>query len=141
MAATMKTATMKGFPTAPAPEVKSTPGVEIHTDCSGSAGCQIGDLFGLLSQAHMMDVLHLFITTKGPVRFNEVQAKLLVSPNTLSARLKSLVEAGLLTRTAFSTIPPRVDYEATAKARDLGTVFGALGAWAKRHSLERSLAA
>lgn len=99
------------------------------------AGCQMGDLFKLLSQSHMLDILHTAIGSAAPVRFVELQNKLHLSPNTLSARLKALVESGLLTRTAHNTIPPRVDYAATVKARDLGTVFGALGTWAERHNL------
>lgn len=111
-------------------------------DCAKvPGGCHIGELFGLLSQAHMMDVLHTLIRAQGPVRFNELQTSLDVSPNTLSARLKALLEAGLITRTAHNTIPPRVDYAATAKARDLGTVFKALAQWAQRHSLEPVAAA
>lgn len=98
-------------------------------------GCLMGDLFRLLSQTHMLDILHAAIESEGPVRFTQLQDLLHLSPNTLSGRLKALVESGLLTRTAYSTIPPRVDYQATAKARDLGTVFGALGTWADRHNL------
>jgi len=97
--------------------------------------CELGDLFKLLSQAHMMDVLHVLLQEGGPLRFVQVQERLDVSPNTLSARLKTLVDAGLATRTALGGIPPRVDYEATAKARDLRRVFDALGDWAGRHSL------
>ncbi len=58
-----------------------------------------------------------------------------MSPNTLSDRLKELVKAGLLSRTSYNEIPPRVDYEATPKAVDLKPVFEALGEWAERHTL------
>jgi DNA-binding HxlR family transcriptional regulator len=47
-----------------------------------------------------------------------------------------MIEAGLLTRTAYNEIPPRVDYAATGKARDLGPVFETLKAWAAKHSLQ-----
>jgi DNA-binding HxlR family transcriptional regulator len=98
-------------------------------------GCAIGDLFGLLSQTHVLDILYLVNHTDGPVRFVELQERLKVSPNTLSARLKRLVQAGLLSRTAHNTIPPRVDYEATAKARDLANVFRSLDQWSQVHNL------
>ncbi len=55
----------------------------------------------------------------GPKRFVDLQERLKLSPNTLSERLRELGGAGLLTRTAYPEIPPRVDYEATPKARDL----------------------
>lgn len=104
-------------------------------------GCQISDLFQLLSKAHMMDLLHTLIHEDGPHRFVDLQRRLGLSPNTLSNRLKALHEAGLVHRTAYNEIPPRVDYEATAKARDLRRVFGSLHEWAQRHDLRREILA
>ena len=99
-------------------------------------GCQIADLFRILGKAHMLDILHVFTREgPGPRRFVDLQQRLRLSPNTLSERLKELVEAGLLTRTAYNEIPPRVDYEATAKALDLTPVFETLLDWAARHTL------
>ncbi len=83
-------------------------------------GCEIAELFRVLGKTYMLDLLHIFlIEGHGPKRFVELQERLELSPNTLSDRLKELVRAGLLTRTAFNEIPPRVDYEATPKAHDL----------------------
>jgi DNA-binding HxlR family transcriptional regulator len=112
---------------APAGECKPGPG----------AGC-LTELFQLLSQTHMMGILGTLIwESKGqPMRFVELQQRLAMSPNTLSARLKALVDAGLVTRTPFNTIPPRVDYQATAKAHDLKRVFKALHEWAAENTLE-----
>lgn len=111
---------------------------EEHVKCTDEkAGCQIQDLFRLLGKSHTLDILHLFVI-QGPttsIRFVEVQNALKLSPNTLSERLKELVEAGLLARTAYNEIPPRVDYQATVKARDLEPVFEALIDWAKRNDL------
>ena len=111
------------------------------TPCENAeGGCQVTDLFRLLGKTHVLDILYLFTQEDrgAPRRFVEVQHRLSLSPNTLSERLKELVEAGLLTRTAYNEIPPRVDYQATAKALDLDTVFHALGSWAKRHDLKRA---
>ncbi len=85
----------------------------------------------------MLDILHL-VTNEGakPWRFVDIQERLGLSPNTLSERLKDLVEAGLLTRTAYNEIPPRVDYQATRKALDLTPVFDSLQAWATRYDLK-----
>jgi DNA-binding HxlR family transcriptional regulator len=102
---------------------------------SVQGGCEVGELFRVLGKTHMLDILHLFLHEEGPKRFVEVQHRLGLSPNTLTERLKELQHVGLLSRTAYNEIPPRVDYEATAKAKDLGPVFGALLAWAQRHTL------
>lgn len=100
-------------------------------------GCEITDLFRLLGRSHVMRILYLFLhEDPRPHRFVEVQERLGLSPNTLTERLKELVEAGLLTRRAYNEIPPRVDYEATQKARELDPVFDALLAWAERNDLQ-----
>ncbi len=115
--------------------VVQVPPAEGH--CGPAADGCLGDLFGLLSQSHMMQILGLLIwRSKGPVRFVELQQALAMSPNTLSTRLKALVEAGLVTRTPYSTIPPRVDYQATAKAHGLKRVFKSLHEWAQENTLE-----
>jgi DNA-binding HxlR family transcriptional regulator len=103
----------------------------------GATGCEITDLFKLLGRAHVMRILYLFLEEDPqPHRFVDVQRRLGLSPNTLTERLKDLVDAGLLTRTAYNEIPPRVDYVATQKARELRPVFGSLVVWAKRNDLE-----
>lgn len=115
----------------------STKGPPAEGQCGPAADGCLGELFGLLSQTHMMQVLGVLIwRSKGPVRFVELQNALGMSPNTLSHRLKALVEAGLVTRTPYSTIPPRVDYQATAKAHGLKRVFKALHEWASENTLE-----
>jgi DNA-binding HxlR family transcriptional regulator len=98
-------------------------------------GCTVGELFQMLGQPHMLGVLHVFTSSERPVRFRELQSQLPISPKTLSARLRSLVEGGFLTRHAYSEIPPRVEYEATSKVRELIPLFEALEKWAGRNTL------
>lgn len=118
----------------PAATTNLLPPPEGH--CGPAAGGCLGDLFTLLSQSHMMQLLGILIwRSKGPVRFLELQHALKISPNTLSSRLKALVEAGLVTRTPYSTIPPRVDYAATPKAHGLKRVFKALHEWSEENTL------
>lgn len=102
----------------------------------GDLSCEIGDLFHTLGKTYVLEILHLFLQEGGgPRRFVELQTRLKMSPNTLSDRLKDLVGAGLLSRTAYNEIPPRVDYEGTPKALDLRPVFDTLRDWATKHNL------
>ncbi len=122
-------------PTPPSP--RSTVRTPRSERCADEPhGCEIGELFHLLGKTYVLDILHGFMEESSrPRRFVDLQRSLKMSPNTLSDRLKELVKAGLLSRTSYNEIPPRVDYEATPKAYDLKPVFEALGAWADRHSL------
>src|SRR3954470_1280278 len=51
------------------------------------------------------------------------------APNTLSARLSSLEEQGLIERRLYEQHPPRMEYVLTAKGRELRPVLKALRAW------------
>ncbi|GAA3988018.1 hypothetical protein GCM10022247_03020 [Allokutzneria multivorans] len=69
----------------------------------------------------------------GPKRFTELRAGLPgISPKTLSARLKRLEETGLVTRTAYAEVPPRVEYELTEAGARLKKVLDTMAEWADR---------
>jgi DNA-binding HxlR family transcriptional regulator len=90
----------------------------------------------MLGQPHMLNVLHAFEASEHrPIRFRDLQSQLQLSPKTLSQRLRTLVEAGFLTRTAYNEIPPRVEYSPTPKMNDLGALFPVLEDWARRHTM------
>jgi len=69
----------------------------------------------------------------GPRRFVELQRVLPgISTEQLRSRLNRMVADGLLTRSRYREVPPRVDYELTPRARDLMPVLGALAVWGYR---------
>ena len=71
---------------------------------------------------------------QGPRRFQDFQESLAgVAPNTLSARLKTMEEQGLITRRVYSDHPPRLEYHLTDKGKSLGPVLKALRNWGQRH--------
>ncbi len=105
-------------------------------DGATQGGCRVTELFRTLGKAHMLDILYIFTTEPGPHRFVDIQHRLSLSPNTLADRLKDLVNSGLLTRTVYNEIPPRVDYEASPKTRELGPLFDTLNRWATRNDLK-----
>src|SRR5690242_21824251 len=70
----------------------------------------------------------------GPKRFNEIKRQVGgISQRMLTLTLRGLERDGLVTRTVFPTVPPRVDYELTALGRSLWDPVDALGAWARAH--------
>jgi DNA-binding HxlR family transcriptional regulator len=99
-------------------------------------GCDVAEVFQLLGQSHVLRILHTLVENRGkPMRFSELEGRLGISPKTLSARLRTLVEAGFLTRRAYNEIPPRVEYEATSKALELGELFPIVSRWAKQNTI------
>lgn len=68
----------------------------------------------------------------GAVRFNEFrQAVGEIPPNTLTARLAELEEAGVLERRVIDARPPRVEYRLTDRGRRLRALVEALSRWAE----------
>ena len=52
-----------------------------------------------------------------------------ITQHMLTAQLRELEADGLVSRTIFAEVPPRVEYEITQKARGLGPTMEALTAW------------
>ena len=70
----------------------------------------------------------------GPKRFNEIKRLVGgISQRMLTLTLRGLERDGLVTRTVFPTIPPRVDYELTDLGRSLWAAVEPLGSWAQDH--------
>jgi len=68
----------------------------------------------------------------GPRRFGELRASLAgVSPKTLTDRLRHLEQAGLVERTVFAEVPPRVEYRLTEAGRTLEPVLSAMADWGR----------
>ncbi len=76
--------------------------------------------------------LYIIATLKdGPVRFNELRRQIDgISQRMLTITLRGLERDGLVKRTLFPTIPPRVDYELTDVGRTLLAPVMALVTWA-----------
>lgn len=78
---------------------------------------------------------------KGPRRFNELRREIgTISQRMLTLTLRALERDGLVTRTVYPTIPPRVEYDLTALGRSLMVPIEALGNWAFAHREEMDAA-
>jgi DNA-binding HxlR family transcriptional regulator len=71
------------------------------------------------------------LLSNGPMRFNEIRRAVgSISQRMLTLTLRGLERDGLVTRTVYPTIPPRVDYELTDLGRTLISILAPLGQWA-----------
>ncbi len=69
----------------------------------------------------------------GIKRFNQLERSLHgISPKTLSERLRSLEEEGIIVRQTFAEVPPRVEYSLTEKGYDLVGVIESMRGFGKR---------
>ena len=66
----------------------------------------------------------------GTLRFNELKQNLGISQRMLSLTLRELERDGLVNRTYYPTIPPKVEYNLTAMGESFRQPVNALGNWA-----------
>lgn len=83
-------------------------------------------------------VLILWQLLRRPCRFNELRRAIVgVSQHMLTVHLRELEQEGILTRTVFAEVPPRVEYALTDHGASLGYVMKSLAEWGGSH-LKRS---
>ncbi|MFJ3407805.1 winged helix-turn-helix transcriptional regulator [Promicromonospora sp. NPDC090134] len=86
---------------------------------------QVADRWTLLVVASLSD---------GPQRFSAIQAVVAgVSHRMLSKTLRGLVRDGMITRTAYAEVPPRVEYELTPLGWKLMDLAHGFVDWAQDH--------
>jgi DNA-binding HxlR family transcriptional regulator len=79
-------------------------------------------------------VLVVSLLGDGTKRFSELRRMIEgISQRMLTLTLKGLERDGLITRTMYPTIPPRVEYELTKLGRSLLIPITGLGAWAAQN--------
>lgn len=77
----------------------------------------LAEVMTVLSKKYALETIAV-IESHEPMRFKTVQAHLPdASSKTVSDRLEQLVNEGLVTRTQYEEIPPRVEYELTEEGR------------------------
>src|ERR1700760_367340 len=116
------------------PEHSRVPVLPPHAH-EGSECRAVASVFARVGDKWSMFVIMLL--GGGPRRFNEIKRMVGgISQRILTLTLRGLERDGLVTRTVFPTIPPRVDYELTDLGRGLSKPVKALGGWAVTHQSE-----
>ena len=77
----------------------------------------------------------LYLLTYGPLRFNELQRRMPeeMTHTTLSRQLKNLEEEGLIVRTEYQQIPPKVEYSLSEIGEKFRDVLSVLEVWGNEY--------
>jgi len=103
--------------------------------------CPVREVLDRIGDKWSVLVLHLL--AGGTLRFSELRNAIDgISQRMLTVTLRGLERDGLVTRTVFPVVPPRVDYELTEMGRSLSQTVCALVAWAdeNRPGIDRARA-
>ncbi|MGM9649590.1 MAG: winged helix-turn-helix transcriptional regulator [Butyricicoccaceae bacterium] len=89
----------------------------------------IGDKWKVLILRDLMD---------GKKRFGELKKSIgTVSQKVLTAQLRAMEASGLVSRTVYAEVPPRVEYELTETGYSLNPVLEALRDWGMEYQQKR----
>lgn len=106
---------------------------DIDTCSAVYPSCPIRNILARVSDKWSMLVLHA-LSQKSPMRFTELRNAIGdATPKMLSASLKTLEEDGIVCRTAYPEIPPRVEYTLTARGTEMLEAMQPLTDWAIRN--------
>lgn len=77
----------------------------------------------------------LYLLTEGPIRFNELLRRMPeeMTHTTLSRQLKTLEDEGLIIRTEYQQIPPKVEYKLSEIGEKFREVLSVLEIWGKEY--------
>jgi DNA-binding HxlR family transcriptional regulator len=77
-----------------------------------------------------------------PIRFSNIHKALKdISEKTLSSQLQELEQDGIISRTAYPTLPPKVEYQLTELGFALESIFISLNKWGKDYINNKSVKA
>ena len=109
----------------PPPEIEHTP-----------ANCRAREMIVRVADKWSMYVIHV-LASAGPLRFNEIRRRVDgVSQRMLTVTLRGLERDGLVQRSMYPEVPPRVEYALTPLGGTLRDIVGELIDWSGRHLAE-----
>jgi DNA-binding HxlR family transcriptional regulator len=110
---------------APPPEVEHT-----------ATNCVAREMLVRVADKWSMYVIHV-LADAGPLRFNELRRRIGgVSQRMLTVTLRGLERDGLVRRTMYPEVPPRVEYALTPLGATLRKIVRALIEWSGAHLAE-----
>ena len=106
---------------------------------NSKSGCTVEVTLSVMGDTWKPIVLfHLLHGTK---RFSELARAIPnVTQRMLTLQLRELEEAGMVTRTVYAEVPPRVDYALTDMGQSLKPVLIAMRDWGQAYAQSRELA-
>lgn len=93
------------------------------------SNCPIGYALSHLEGKWKLRVIYT-ISLNGTIRFNELRRQVEgISNLMLSKTLQELEEAGIILRTQYNEVPPRVEYSLSEVGKGIYPVLDSLGKW------------
>jgi DNA-binding HxlR family transcriptional regulator len=98
-------------------------------------GCEVRQILDRI--ADKWSLLVIALLDQRSLRFSELKREIDgISQRMLTATLRQLERDGIVSRTVYPVVPPRVDYELTPMGRSLHETIQALVTWTEAHQTD-----
>ncbi|MEY9847405.1 DNA-binding HxlR family transcriptional regulator [Streptacidiphilus sp. BW17] len=109
------------------------PGKPVHTAGGGVQACPITPVLDIVFSRWTTPILWT-LNQFGRQRFVELHRNIGgITAKVLTQRLRQLERDGLVVRTYYPEVPPRVEYEISELGQSLAPLFAALTEWSEGH--------
>ncbi len=110
-------------------------GTEVCHEFDPRSGCEIRQILDRI--ADKWSLLTIALLEEGTLRFTELQRRIDgISQRMLTVTLRQLERDGLVTRTVYPVVPPRVEYALTPLGATLHATIRSLVDWTEDHQAE-----
>ena len=104
-----------------------------NTYRNGRIVCPYESTISIIGDRWSLMILRNLRIQDGPWRFNQLLKSLKgISSKTLSAKLKDLVENGVVEKEIVTTTPVLIHYKLTEKGGDLTPILDSMAAWSEK---------
>ena len=115
-------------------------GKTAHTAFDCAEGCSVEAALAVIGGKWKGTILYR-LHTDGVLRFNEIRRILpAVSQRTLTAQLRALEADGIIERTVYPEVPPRVEYRLSEEDKTFLPALYTLCDWGKAYGLRHGTA-
>lgn len=97
-------------------------------------GCPLVKALDVVRRKWALQIVITLYNSEQPIRFNQLERELApITQKELTKRLRELEQTGIISRTIYPEIPPRVEYQLTEAGYDFKRALAVLGDWSCKY--------
>ncbi|GAB7214474.1 winged helix-turn-helix transcriptional regulator [Dickeya oryzae] len=107
---------------------------QVSANVQSTERCPMVDFVNLISGKWAIPILYRLIIIDKPMRFSDLQRAVApITQKELTRQLRLFELRGLVCRTVYAEVPPRVEYEITALGKTLRDTLDSLADWMRAY--------
>ena len=97
-------------------------------------GCPMVRALDVVRRKWAIQIIMALYNSETPIRFNQLERELTpITQKELTKRLRELEKIGIISRTIYPEVPPRVEYQLTQMGREFKDALCVVGDWSRKY--------